>query len=208
MERKHAVLAVLVTFASVWGCSSSPSKGGSPISNEGGSGNDDTLKGTFVAPGINATFTGAMVGTYAGFTVWNAGAAFDLSQSDGLPKPLMATGTLGSGTSAIVTINVAQVSGMPAAATFTCASDETYTIDVAFQIFQGTSTTAVEQYASLTTAATCNLTVESPTEVTEGSNGLTYTEYFAHGSLTASLPNYAVPGGKANGTTGKMSVTW
>jgi hypothetical protein len=214
MESRYAIVAVLVSFASMGGCSSSSSKGGEPGSDGGnvdtgaGSGNYDTLKGTFVAPGIDATFTGAMVGTYQGFTVWNAGSAFDLSQSSGLPMVLKATGKLGSGSSAIVTINVAHIMSMPAAATFTCKSGENYMINVAFQIFQGTSTTAVEQYASLTTAASCTMMVESPTKVTEGSNGLTFTEYFAHGSLTATLPNYAVPGGKANGTTGTMSVSW
>jgi hypothetical protein len=216
MEKMHAVVAGLLgfaAFASVGGCSSSSPNGGAPSSNDGGggnpgSGNYDTLKGTFVAPGINATFTGAMVGTYEGFTVWNAGGAFDLSQSAGTPTALKATGTLGSGDSAVVTINVAHIMSMPAAGTFTCASSENYDMTVAFQIFKGTSTTAVEQYTSLTTAASCDMKVESPTEVTEGTDGLTFMEYFAHGSLTATLPNYAVPGGMANGTKGTLTVSW
>jgi hypothetical protein len=171
------------------------------------------LHGTFTAPGINATFTGAMIGTYANpngtaYTTWNADGSSDIAATGGSPTAVMATGTLPSGDTGVVTINISHIAAAPAAGTFSCANGGDYQVAVAFQVFPAGGTTAVNQYSTAVgSQSACTITFQAPTMVEESGQGSSFAVYFAHGSLTATMAQ-DIPGANPGTGTGMMSVTW
>jgi hypothetical protein len=206
------VLAIAVMATGLLGpCSESGSSSGddthdndsSTGSEGGGSGNYtqyDTLTGTFVAPGINVKFSGAMQGTYMNpdgeyITTWNAAGAA-LQFVGGIPPAPKVTGTFPAGDTATIVINVADIVASPAARTFTCAGGD-YQVTVGFYLHSASSV-LVQDYE----ANTCTLTFS---DVKNAGDSEYPSVYFAHGSLTATL-GQGVPAGSTN--TGTMSATW
>jgi hypothetical protein len=207
MRSSHLGYLVLTSVVCA-GCS--PSSGGGGATNDagtspdgGGYGQYQTLHGTFTAPSINATFTGAMIGSYQdSHTTWNAAGSSDIAATNGSPTTLVATGTLPSGDTAAVIINLSNITATPAAGTFNCATDGTYQIDIEFRILPSGSTVPAIEYSSMIGA--CMITLQEPTIVQESNATSTFQVYFAHGSLTATM-GQSIPQGTGNGM---MSVTW
>jgi hypothetical protein len=186
------------------GGSSSGGSSGSSSGSTGDSGSDsqyDTLKGTFVAPGINVTFTGAIRGnlTNPNQTAWNA--ASDFANVNGFDPPSAVGTGIPAGDTSQVVVNLTDVPTAPAAGTYTCNSNGAYAIVMNFMVNPPDGGTAVINYATGMTTDPCTFTVETPMEV--GADGTNL--YFAHGSLTATL---SPVNGSGQGMTGMLSATW
>jgi hypothetical protein len=184
------------------GCSSSKvGDTDSGISSDSGDSQYNTLKGTFVAPGVDVKFSGAMQGTYVNpggqyDTTWTAtGGALQFNVSGMPPKPTV-TGTFPSGGTPLLIINVTNIKAAPAAGTFACTNvnDEA---TVSFSVT--TSAGAIlEEYDAIK----CNLTFD---DVANAHNSHYPSVSFSHGSMSATLAQ-RIPAGSKN--TGTMSATW
>jgi hypothetical protein len=210
------VLAMLaLASVSVGGCGSSTEGPGSTGTDAGtessAAGAYGDLKGTFIAPGVSATITGAVVGTFqCGMTQWNGEGSPDLGASNGTPTPMTVKGTFpAAGDTGYLVVNLANITTMPASGTFDCSgSSAGYMLNVEFQVFPGGSTTAKEEWGGLVTGATCSMTLDTPVKVSESSIEGSVDVYLAHGSLTATLVDVGIDGAMSNGTTGHLSLTW
>jgi hypothetical protein len=207
----------LATFALVGAllaaCSStSADAGGDGGSVAPGTGAYGDLAGTFkvAADGVDVTISGAVVGTYENLTTqWNGEASPDLAASNGVPKPLIVTGTLPSGDTAALVVNLANITTKPASGTFNCMEIGAYQLNIVFQLFPKGSITAVKEWAPGASLSACTMKLETPTAVTETtSDGLTNTVYLAHGSLSAKLDNSPIGDMKSDGSSGELSLTW
>jgi hypothetical protein len=165
----------------------------------------NTLTGTFVAPGINAKLTGAMLGGFnmgsSGThpqTGWNAGGPFAASYSAGaLRTPVAVTGEIPEGTKPDLSLSLLTVPGQPAAASYSCMGvSRDGAQPLIFFSLHAANGSLVANYNH---ATSCTFTLEAPTNVESNA-------YFAHGSVNATLELQSPTGGKDG--TGTLSATW
>lgn len=190
------------TSSSGTGTSTDSSSGGTTGGTAGARNN--TLSGTFTAPGISATFVGAVQGTYANSTAVNPTNATTWTALSGFADPTaqfpVVTVTTPVGGSGQIQMSVV-VSGPPAAGVHTCGDPSGI---VLLYLPNGSIGATYGNFVD----GGCTVTIETPTLVTSATlgDGSKVGTYFAHGAVTATLLSHLQDGGANN--TGTLSATW
>ncbi|MHB1844181.1 MAG: hypothetical protein ACYCWW_05020 [Deltaproteobacteria bacterium] len=159
----------------------------------------DTLTGNFTAPGISATFSGAMQGNYdpstaidpSGKTSWIVLGGF----YDPNAQPPAVDVSTPAGDHGTVQIEFTPL-GPPSAGSVDCSSAAEGTA-----IFFSPDGTVPSSYTS---GSPCTVTFDGPALIVPDTASGTYNVYFAHGSLTTSM----VPNGLSDGGPGTLTASW
>lgn len=164
----------------------------------------NTLSGTFTAPGLSATFVGAVQGTYSSSSSVDPSNDSTWTALDRFADPAAqfptVTVTTPAGDTGQVQLSVS-IAGPPTAGVHTCGDPSGI---VLLYLPNGNVLGGYGNYVD----GGCTVTLQAPTLVSSQTlgNGGQLGTYFAHGSVSATLLSYLPDGGVKD--TGTLAATW